>query len=251
VILYKYVPPERFDVLASGLIAYPPPSVFNDPFEARPVYPADDPDAIELARLKTGDDVGDLPIQIRIDELQSAHGIRRITIEQAASSVGVLSLSESRDSILMWGHYTSQYTGFVIGFDVDHPAWRRLQEESGPIDEPTQVCYSRTRPTPDRMMSMTPDVVWYTKSIDWAYEREWRFTRLIRQAAKTIRVGDADIPLYPFPKQAVKEVILGHRVASGLDLEIHQLLLAPGYRGLSIFRAEPDKICFQLNIVAD
>lgn len=93
---HKYVPPERFDVLAAGLIAYPPPWVFNDPFEARPVFPADDPDAIELAKLKTGDDAIDLPIQNKIDQLQSVRGIRRIAIEQAASVVGVLSLSETR-----------------------------------------------------------------------------------------------------------------------------------------------------------
>jgi Protein of unknown function (DUF2971) len=251
VILYKYVPPERLDVLAGGLIAYPPPWIFNDPFESTPVYPADDPDAIELAKLKTGDDANDLPIQNEIDRLQSAHGIRRITIEQAASGVGVLSLSETRDSVLMWGHYTSQYTGFVIGFDVDHPAWRRLQMESGPTAEPSKILYSRTRAWPDRMIRVTPDVVWYTKSSEWEYEREWRFTRLIRKAAKTVRVGDDDIPLFPFPKEAVREVILGHRVSAGLDLEIHQLLLETGFEGLKIFRAIPDKKCFQLNITAD
>jgi hypothetical protein len=251
VILYKYVPPERVDVLSSGLIAYPPPWIFNDPFEATPVYPADDPDAIELAKLKTGDDAVDLPIQNAIDQLQSAHGIRRITVEQAASGVGILSLSETRDSVLMWAHYTSQYTGFVIGFDVDHPAWRRLQMESGPTAEPTKILYTRTRPAPDRMIRMTPDVVWYTKSSEWEYEQEWRFTRLIRKAAKAVRVGDDDIPLFPFPKEAVSEVILGHRLSSGLDLEIHQLLFEPGYERLKIFRARPDKKCFQLNIIAD
>jgi hypothetical protein len=88
VILYKYVPPERLDVLSTGLIAYPPPWIFNDPFEATPVYPADDPDAIELAKLKTGDDAVDLPIQNKIDQLQHAHGIRRITIEQGLCLTG-------------------------------------------------------------------------------------------------------------------------------------------------------------------
>jgi hypothetical protein len=32
-------------------------------------------------------------------------------------NVGVLCLSEVRDSLLMWGHYTENHEGFVIGFD--------------------------------------------------------------------------------------------------------------------------------------
>src|SRR5688572_8289040 len=40
-ILYKYVPPVRIDILRNGHIAFPPPWLFNDPFEASPVYAAD------------------------------------------------------------------------------------------------------------------------------------------------------------------------------------------------------------------
>jgi hypothetical protein len=39
-VLYKYLRPERIDVLQSGLIAFMPPLLFNDPFEAEPVFPA-------------------------------------------------------------------------------------------------------------------------------------------------------------------------------------------------------------------
>jgi len=37
-ILYKYVPPERVDILTNQEIAFPPPSIFNDPFEMVPRF---------------------------------------------------------------------------------------------------------------------------------------------------------------------------------------------------------------------
>lgn len=99
--LYKYVPPERIDVLKGGLIAFPPPWLFNDPFEGRPVFPADAIEAIALSEEYqprraelTAEEEEEL--QEQIDAIQLSHGLRRIMLEQAAQSVGVLTLSEKR-----------------------------------------------------------------------------------------------------------------------------------------------------------
>src|SRR5258708_7191062 len=97
--LYKYVPPERVDVLQGGLIAFPPRWLFNDPFEASPVFPSDAPEAIALfeayrPKRATLTAEEERALQARIDAIQHAHGLRRIMLEQAARSVGVLSLSE-------------------------------------------------------------------------------------------------------------------------------------------------------------
>ena len=37
-ILYKYLAPERIDVLTNGFIMLTRPRLFNDPFERRPHY---------------------------------------------------------------------------------------------------------------------------------------------------------------------------------------------------------------------
>ena len=37
-LLYKYLPPERIDVLTSGLIMLTRPRLFKDPFELKPHY---------------------------------------------------------------------------------------------------------------------------------------------------------------------------------------------------------------------
>jgi hypothetical protein len=141
--LYKYVQPERVDALQSGLIAFTPPWLFNDPFEASPVFPSDAPEAIALfeayrPRRATLTAEEKSALQARIDAIQRTHGLRRIMLEQAARSVGVLSLSETRDCALMWAHYTAQHTGFVIGFDTAHPAWVESGCVNGPSGGPSE-----------------------------------------------------------------------------------------------------------------
>lgn len=251
--LYKYVCPERIDVLRSGLIAYPPPWSFNDPFEARPVYPADDPEAVALAEKyrpvwNTLSDAEQETILARLRDIESAHGARRLTLEHASTIIGVLSLSETRDNLLMWAHYTKQHAGFVIGFDTSHPAWTALQSKYGAPGEPTKIIYS-DRPMPKTVFEMTPEHIWYTKSSEWVYEQEWRFTRLLRMGKAQVTVEGVEIPLFEFPKEAVSEVILGCRASDILEGEIKQLLFEPSYRSFKVLRAELDRHQFKLNIV--
>mgnify|MGYP001445115540 CR=1 FL=1 len=254
-ILYKYVPPERIDVLRGGLIAFSPPWLFNDPFEAKPVFPSDAPEAIALfeeyrPERATLTKEEESALQARIDAIQQAHGARRIMLEQAARSVGVLSLSEKRDCALMWAHYTAQHTGFVIGFDTAHPAWVESGRLNGAPGEPTKVNYSADRPTPATMTDVTPDHIWYIKSKEWTYEHEWRVTRWIGRAAKTVKnpAGD-DVPLHEFPREAVREVILGQRADSVLEGDILQLVTKRPYRDVTVLRAELDRRAFKFNIV--
>jgi hypothetical protein len=254
-ILYKYVPPERVDVLQSGLIAFPPPWLFNDPFEGRPVFPSDAPEAIVLfeehtPRRATLTKEEESTLQARIDSTQHAHGLLRIMLEHAARNVGVLSLSEKRDCALMWAHYGAQHAGFVIGFDTAHPAWVESGRLNGPPGEPAKMTYSASRPSPAAMTDVTPEHIWYVKSREWAYEHEWRVTRWNSRAAKTVKnpAGD-DVPLHEFPKEAVREVILGQRSDNLLEFEILELVTKPPYKNVAVLRAELDQSTFTLNIV--
>ena len=45
-------------------------------------------------------------------------------------NIGILCLSEVRDSILMWGHYTDSHQGFVIGFDSDQPFFSNRRSDN-------------------------------------------------------------------------------------------------------------------------
>lgn len=140
----------------------------------------------------------------------------------------------------------------MIGFDTAHPTWTALGRKLGPPGEPTRVIYSAERPRPLRIADTTPEHVWYTKSSEWEYEREWRVTRLERTATKTVETPAGEpIPLHEFPKEAVKEVILGCRTSPPFDLEVMQALVESEYCGCSLLRAELDPHAFKLNIVPE
>src|SRR5262245_21657453 len=86
VTLYKYCPPERFDVLQNGKIRFTPPAVLNDPFEMSP----------SLLRRWMASDVE------RAGNMEEASAILRDgfaadqrTAESLRSEVGVLSLAET------------------------------------------------------------------------------------------------------------------------------------------------------------
>ncbi len=88
-ILYKYLTPERIDVLKNRKIRYTQPAAFNDPFES----------ALGQREMV------DRSIVMRYQDFMHA----RI--------VGILSLTKKRENLVMWAHYALSHQGFVIAFD--------------------------------------------------------------------------------------------------------------------------------------
>src|SRR5580698_7951792 len=174
-VLYKYLAPDRLDVPEGRLIRFTQPAAFNDPFEINPcIESAFSQDHLRehveqnfeeilkrelkeypvLRRLLPDEQVIDLlrPFKSRILEIvqmltpQFLPGVATKLTAAFNANVGVLCLSEVRDSLLMWGHYTDNHQGFVIGFDQNHPFFSVRQ---GPEDEfgfLRQVKYCRSRP---------------------------------------------------------------------------------------------------------
>jgi len=85
----------------------------------------------------------------------------------AMDSHGVLSLSENCNNLLMWAHYGSEHKGLCLGFD-----WA----ETG-LPPAKQVNYNSMYRLVD-IWAYTEDelaeIACFQKSIEWAYEREWR-----------------------------------------------------------------------------
>jgi hypothetical protein len=174
-VLYKYLIPARLDVLERHMIRFTQPAAFNDPFEFKPcIESAVSQDGLReyveqnfdeilrrelkeypiLSRLLTDERAVDLlrPLKSCVPELfqmlepQLLPGVSSAVNSALNANVGVLSLSEIRDSLLMWGHYTDNHQGFVIGLDQDHPFF---SVRRGPEDEfgfLRQVKYRRSRP---------------------------------------------------------------------------------------------------------
>ena len=189
-------------------------------------------------------------MQARMDAIQNAHGLRRITLEEAARSVGVLSLSATNDNLLMWAHYTEQHTGFAIGFDTTRDAWVEWVRLNAPPGEPFEMIYSDTRPAPLNITDTTPEHIWYTKSKAWKYEQEWRVTRWTPKAPQTATRDDGSkVPLFPFPPEALSQIIFGCRASDVLQGEILEIITKPPYARVTWAQAEIDSDEFKLNIV--
>jgi hypothetical protein len=157
-ILYKYLQPARLDVLRTKRIRFTQPGDFNDPFEFRPriestvsgpevrqyvennfdrlleeelskygslveVVPKDTLKLI-LSAQKTN-----APQLFKLLEPEIIGLVSPLIDKFLNQSVGVLCLSEIRDSLLMWGHYTENHTGLVVGFDSEHPFFSKRKTE--------------------------------------------------------------------------------------------------------------------------
>lgn len=92
----------------------------------------------------------------------------RHDIQNDVDKVGILSLTEKRDDLLMWAHYANGYRGLCLEFatSVYEVFFGRAQP----------VVYSDNRPIFDPREPETNQVekVVLTKSECWRYELEWR-----------------------------------------------------------------------------
>lgn len=89
---------------------------------------------------------------------------------------GVLSLSEERNNLLMWAHYASEHKGLCLGFN-----WNKTK-----LPPAREVNYLSLYPLID-IWTYTEDelaeIACFQKSVEWAYEREWRsFSRATHES---------------------------------------------------------------------
>ena len=274
-ILYKYVPAERIDILQNLQIRFTQPNAMNDPFEARPdSYITREGKAGELAdviqqspisiwsagrtatqaemtRAAYADSVEQNPdcaeqiykregIQIPLDE------ITKKVYDEVYNRVGILSLSETPDNLLMWAHYAEGHRGFVLMFDGSHDFFKGDRPVAG-FEKPKRVEYSSDRP---RMKINDPNMpaIFFIKGSPWTYEREWRYLKEIEDADVLCQQTNAlPVALFHVPPKCILGVILGcYR-----DQELEDKILAlrcerPGLQHLRIYRMRASKKHYQL-----
>lgn len=146
------------------------------------------------------------------------------------SALGVLSLSELPDNQLMWAHYADSHKGFCLGFE-NHQT-NVIGQYGLPVD------YVEKMPKPN-IASFAMDaagevvqLIAYTKSKDWAYEKEWR---VLKQEGNH---------LYPFPGRLV-EVIFGLNMTAMDEGKVREAVIKSEYRPI-FKRARKSENSFEL-----
>ena len=226
-ILYKYVNSSRvltcIPEVGDGTLRATQPASLNDPFECAvtTIYSFRD-DAEEnrqLAEVLTG-----INKNKRISEegVRCARGeygslfTRQLFAKQVSTRFGIVSFTTNPYHPLMWSHYTTDGSGFAIGYDSEE--LKRFVGTGGYLRE---VVYGETPPpiagpivlgSPESNLPKLLSV----KSAHWQYEDEWR---LIMELSKTIGTGEKDehnqsVNLVQIPNEAVVRVYYTERTPS-------------------------------------
>ena len=112
--IFKYVSPERTDILEKLRIRFTQPSRTNDPFEAELCLDLEDE---ALIAKKAEDKFGEAAAAQVMQEFRkdrqrfrerAAEEVRKIKIWD---DMGILSLSATENDLLMWAHYANSHTG--------------------------------------------------------------------------------------------------------------------------------------------
>lgn len=127
------------------------------------------------------------------------------------SNFGVLSLSETPASALMWSHYANGGFGFLIEFDAHHSWFWDKREPRDSFNHLRQVKYHDRIPA--YFLNLPDDIALYAKTPVWSYESEWRIIRHLNEAASKAGPDEhgKDVLLFSIPPNAIKSVVIGYR----------------------------------------
>ena len=252
-IVYKYLHPDRIDVLKNSKIRFTQPDALNDPFESFPSFQKykaikeeevkseykrasnEEIDSERLTRILT-------PFKAELENIRNTFG----------DSLAILSLTKKNNNGLMWSHYGDSYKGFVIGFDSDCDFFKPGKGKSR--HGIREVKYSAKREDAfvndiTHEIEKELDLFFYTKSVDWKYEEELRIYAHPKAADEVPATIDGfDLCLFNFPKECVKEVIIGFRMKTDKRDEIIKII-DNEYPDAKLFLAALSETDFDLDIL--
>lgn len=179
--------------------------------------------------------------------------------------IGILSLTEANNNLLMWSHYALNHTGFVIEFNEKHPFFDQRKKEKEFRRFLKKVSYSIKRPTVFMLDPKALDKddqkghlerwvteIFFMKSEHWSYEKEWRMIEQLSECENIIHSEPQNIYLFPFPKDCIKGLIFGCRIQVETKQKLISIISSDAdYSHLKIQQAEKDEQEYKLNFKAD
>lgn len=180
--LYKYYRGTERDIenLKSNKMWYSAPCKYNDVFDCE--ITVDETAlfdcALQLApdgtKIRTGSPAWKQLRQTMYKEIKSFCS----TFESMRSGMGIVCLSESDESLLMWAHYANNHHGMCVEYDLMEIN-KQLNFTPVPIIySDDRVCFNFLNPATignDSVALFLRSIT--SKSEEWSYEREWRIIR--------------------------------------------------------------------------
>jgi hypothetical protein len=280
--LYKYLIPDRADILELEHIRYTQPAYLNDPFEMRPNFRElfsekematqfrrqafntvfkELRDKLPEGKRALGYVIASIAMIVMwrrmmetmrtvADTLSNKfrQDFEKVVEEKLRHSVGVLSLTQRDDNLLMWSHYADQHRGFVLAIDEMHPVFSQRRSDEDEFNYLREVQYSIQRQRAELKLMGGVDLL-LLKSTEWAHEEEWRIVRSLDDAsAVALNPSDHTVHLFSLPPDAIKGVIYGAHIADEHRQRIQNILYAkPEYDHVWQMQAEVASERFGLN----
>lgn len=148
--------------------------------------------------------------------------------------IGLMSLSEIEDNILMWSHYGNNHQGFAIGLRTESLI------NSDHFDYLEPVSYSKEYPiikgneeTKIRFYKR-----FFSKCELWEYEKEWRLSKNHIENRK-IRLAE----------DAISKIVLGCRISEKSGNEIRRIRDRK-YSDIQIFKTAVNDSNFALDLIS-
>jgi hypothetical protein len=201
-------------IITERQIWFAKPTSFNDPFDCSPVIHVESTfqEAKEATRKAFKARASSVRRSaahklwtvynhvMRDDRLYSAliRELKKNTID-IFDDIGVLSVSETGEDVLMWSHYADNHAGICL----------RFRSDVFPFMYADRVRYSPKRPAINPLLSSTGQLepAIFTKADFWQYEKEWR---IVAHQGSTVGDGPGLISYHP---AALDAVILGIRTS--------------------------------------
>lgn len=126
--------------------------------------------------------------------------------------VGILSLSEVPDHILMWSHYADCHRGLCLEFSTDSTFFKRAEPIRYSQEFPVFDYFETNADERARMIALT-------KADFWSYEKEWRIVDT-----------DAGPGIQRYPAKALRRVIFGSETPKDLEAKVRRWVEAADIR---------------------
>lgn len=199
--LYKYRPFNQLTLksIVDSSLFYASPTSFNDPLDCKPTIIPD----ISIYKLKFtcqklienrrgkdnaikiinnifylasqfGDFRKDYIIKKYLSTILSEHISSEII--EIFKSHGVLSLSETWSSVLMWSHYADSHRGLCLEYEIDvdsRPNLKAVNYSAKRSINGSEI-YDWQFMKIENGYQKVFDTTFYAKSLEWKYEKEWR-----------------------------------------------------------------------------
>jgi hypothetical protein len=175
--LYKFFP-ARAEFFDNFLIRASSKFSLNDPFEATPSSNFWADLCIQLKYERFGKTREEIIQYLNSQEERSPWAELGISLYREK---GIVSLTETKNNLLMWSHYAQNHTGMVVEFDTTHDFFtsKFSTENNDSVGKINRVLYRKERLDKLGEQLMEP---YFHKSDEWSYEKEHRLLLCIYSA---------------------------------------------------------------------